>query len=259
MQEYFMKLAMKEARQAFLHGEVPVGAVIVKDGQVVSRSRNMREIKQNALCHAEILAIDKACKKLGTTHLDGCEMYVTLEPCPMCSGAIVFARLSKVLFALSDQNYGCAGSVYNYLADSHFEHKVKTSVGLLQDESKELLQEFFSLVRSRNKLKSLIGKTLPSDYKKLFGKDFMHTNKKLLKHITSSPMYEVGKNGLHILHISQGHIVGIIQSLESFDNILVESSEEIDVNKIHEIAKIPVKHKIITIEGIAVFQGYKNK
>ena len=147
----FMNMALNLAQIAFLKGDVPVGAIIVRDGKVVSKAYNRREKKQNALYHAEILAIDKACKKLKSFRLDDCEMYVTLEPCPMCSGAIVNARLKKIYFGCPDFNYGCAGSKYNFLQDKAFEHLVEVEGGLLQDECGTLIKKFFKEVRQRNK------------------------------------------------------------------------------------------------------------
>ncbi|MGN0798467.1 MAG: nucleoside deaminase [Christensenellales bacterium] len=158
MDKKFMELALKEAKKAFLAGEVPVGAVIVKDGKVISRARNMREVKQNAICHAEILAIDKACKRLKSFRLDGCELYVTLEPCPMCAGAISGARISTIIFGLEDKKYGCAGSKHNFFEDEDFEHKADVVGGVLKKECEQILQNFFALARERNKLTKLIGK-----------------------------------------------------------------------------------------------------
>lgn len=161
-----MKMALKEAQKAYDDGEVPVGAVIVKDGKVISRARNMRENKQNALYHAEILAIDKACKKLKSFRLDGCEIYVTLEPCPMCAGAICGARLKEVVFGAKDKNYGCAGSKHNFFSDPDFEHLSIVTDGVMADESEALLQKFFAQARRRNKMAKLIGtsaKILPQN------------------------------------------------------------------------------------------------
>lgn len=159
MDKKFMEMALSLATKAYQDGEVPVGAVIVKDGKVISRARNMRESKQNALCHAEILAIDKACQKLHSFRLDGCEIYVTLEPCPMCAGAISNARLSTVIFGANDKQYGCAGSKHNFFADSDFEHHAVVVGGIMIDECKALLKKFFSDARKRNKLAKLIGKS----------------------------------------------------------------------------------------------------
>ncbi|MBR1985228.1 MAG: nucleoside deaminase [Clostridia bacterium] len=151
IKKQFMLQALEMAKKAYKKDEVPVGAIIVRNGKVVSRAYNSRERKQNALHHAEILAINKACKKLKSFRLDDCEMYVTLEPCPMCSGAIVNARLKKVYFGCPDFNYGCAGSKYNFLQDKTFEHLVDVEGGLLSDECSSLIKNFFVEIRQRKK------------------------------------------------------------------------------------------------------------
>ena len=147
----FMQHALNLAKKAYRKGEVPVGAIITRNNKIVSEAYNRREKKQNALYHAEILAIDKACKKLKSFRLDDCEMYVTLEPCPMCSGAIINARLKKVYFGCPDLNYGCAGSKYNFLQDKTFEHLVDVEGGLLGEESKSLIKNFFVEIRNKKK------------------------------------------------------------------------------------------------------------
>lgn len=154
----FMSKALEQAKIAYKKGEVPVGAVIVKNGKIIAKSYNKRETKQNALYHAEIIAIDKACKKLKSFRLDECQMYVTLEPCPMCSGAIVNARLNKVYFGAYDYNYGCAGSKYNFLQDKTFEHLVEVEGGLLQEECSKLIKEFFIKIRNENKVAKKLSK-----------------------------------------------------------------------------------------------------
>lgn len=141
-----MSEALKYAQKAFDLGEVPVGAVIVKNGEIVGTGYNMRETKQNALSHAEIEAINNACKKLGTWRLDGCEMYVTLEPCPMCTGAIINARIKTVIFGAFDSKMGCMDSVIN-LCDYPFNHKPEIYAGICEDECKEILQKFFQKLR----------------------------------------------------------------------------------------------------------------
>lgn len=151
IKKQFMLQALEMAKKAYKKDEVPVGAIIVRNGKVVSRAYNSRERKQNALHHAEILAINKACKKLKSFRLDDCEMYVTLEPCPMCSGAIVNARLKKVYFGCPDLNYGCAGSKYNFLQDKTFEHLVDVEGGLLSNECSSLIKNFFVEIRQRKK------------------------------------------------------------------------------------------------------------
>ena len=141
-----MKLAIDEARLAEKAGEVPVGAVIVKNGEVIAACHNRREEKQNALSHAEIEAINLACQKLGSWRLDDCEMYVTLEPCPMCTGAIINARIKTVIFGAYDSKMGCMDSVIN-LCDYPFNHKVEIYGGIMEDECLEILQNFFKNLR----------------------------------------------------------------------------------------------------------------
>jgi len=146
MDRNFMKIALLEAKKAAQKGEVPVGAVIVKDGKVIAKAHNKREQKQNALSHAEIEAINKACKVLGSWRLDGCEMYVTLEPCPMCTGAIINARIKTVIFGAFDKNAGCMDSVIN-LCDYPLGHKVEVYAGICEDECQKVLQQFFKELR----------------------------------------------------------------------------------------------------------------
>lgn len=146
MDKKFMQLAISEAKKAATENEVPVGAVIVKDGVVLAAAHNMREQKQNALSHAEIEAINLACKNLGSWRLDGCEMYVTLEPCPMCTGAIINARIKTVIFGAFDKNAGCMDSVIN-LCDYPLGHKVEVYAGICEDECQKLLQDFFENLR----------------------------------------------------------------------------------------------------------------
>ncbi len=141
-----MKLAISEAKKAFDKGEVPVGAVIVKNGEVVAACHNEREQKQNALSHAEIEAINLACQKLGSWRLDECELYVTLEPCPMCTGAIINARIKTVIFGAYDSKMGAMDSVIN-LCDYPFNHKVEIYGGIMEDECKKILGDFFAEIR----------------------------------------------------------------------------------------------------------------
>jgi len=143
----FMKEALRQAKKAFAIGETPIGAVIVKDGKIISRAYNKRETKKNALLHAEITAIDKACKKLGGWRLCGCDIYVTLEPCPMCAGAIVQARIDNVYFGAYDEKAGSFGSVCDV---SHLlPHKVNAVGGIMEDETKAVLKQFFEKLRKR--------------------------------------------------------------------------------------------------------------
>ncbi len=147
MDKKFMLLALEEAKKAASLGEVPVGAVIVKNGEVVSCGHNKREQKQNALSHAEIEAINEACNVLGSWRLDGCEMYVTLEPCPMCTGAIINSRIKTVIFGAFDKNMGCMDSVIN-LCDYPLGHRVEIYAGICEDECKKILTDFFEIIRN---------------------------------------------------------------------------------------------------------------
>lgn len=141
-QKDFMLRALENARRAYDAGDVPVGAVVVKDGEIIAEAFNERELSSNATSHAEILAIERACRALGRWRLSDCELYVTLEPCPMCAGAILNARIGKVCFALKDANSGAFGSVLN-LNSYPLLHKVNAEVGPCEDESRELLSNFF--------------------------------------------------------------------------------------------------------------------
>jgi len=145
-----MRAALREAKKAREEGEVPIGCVIAKDGVIVSRGRNSRERKKNALHHAEILAIHKACKKLGGWRLWQCDLYVTLEPCPMCTGAIINSRIRRVVYAATDPKAGAMESVVR-LTDYPFNHKPEILSGCMEEEAKELLQSFFAELRNRNK------------------------------------------------------------------------------------------------------------
>lgn len=142
MKKEFMLKALENAKAAFDAGDVPVGAVIVKDGKIIAQAYNEREMSSRATAHAEVLAIERACEKLGRWRLSDCEMYVTLEPCPMCAGAILNARMGKVYFALKDANAGALGSVLN-LNSYPLLHKVITEQGPCEEESRALLSEFF--------------------------------------------------------------------------------------------------------------------
>ncbi|MGI6279171.1 MAG: nucleoside deaminase [Acutalibacteraceae bacterium] len=146
MDKKYMAAALMEARAAAAAGEVPVGAVIVRNGEIIGRGRNMREQKQNALSHAEIEAINNACKALGSWRLSDCEMYVTLEPCPMCTGAIINAKIKTLVFGAYDLRAGCIDSVIN-LCDYPFNHNPEIYGGICEDECAALLQEFFKNLR----------------------------------------------------------------------------------------------------------------
>ena len=151
MEEKFMKEALKEAKKAYDKLEVPVGAVIVKDGKIIARAHNLKETKFDTTKHAEILAIQKASKKLNSWRLIDCEMYVTLEPCSMCAGALINSRIKKVYIGASDQKTGAVGSVFNLLEDYTFNHKVEYKKGVLQDECESILKEFFRELRKIKK------------------------------------------------------------------------------------------------------------
>lgn len=148
-----MKEALKEALKARAKDEVPVGAVIVLNGKIIARGHNKRETKKNSLCHAEIIVIDKACKKLKNFRLENCELYVTLEPCLMCAGAIVQARIKKVVFGASDNKYGMAGTVFNAF-ELKSNHNVEIKKDVLKDECSEILTSFFKEMREKNKAKA---------------------------------------------------------------------------------------------------------
>lgn len=149
--EYYMKQALLQAKKASAIGETPIGAVIVRDGKIISRGYNKRETKKNSLCHAEISSINKACKKLGGWRLPGCTLYVTLEPCCMCSGAIIQSRIENVYFGAYDYKSGCAGSVINMFEKGLFNHNVKISGGILEDECSAILSDFFKELRKKKR------------------------------------------------------------------------------------------------------------
>lgn len=151
-QNRFMKMAIKEALVAKSKGEVPIGAIIVKNGKIISKAHNLRETKMNSLKHAEIIAIDKACKKLNNFRLEECELYVTVEPCLMCAGAIVLSRIDKVYFGARDDKYGAVCSVANVFGATS-NHKVKYEEGILKEESRSILKEFFKELREKKKSK----------------------------------------------------------------------------------------------------------
>lgn len=143
----FMEIALLEAKKAFKLDETPVGCVIVRNGEIIAKAYNKRETKKNALCHAEIIAIDKACKKLGGWRLLDCDIYVTLEPCPMCMGAIIGARIENVYFGAYDKKAGALGSVCDL---SHaLPHKVGFTGGIMEKECSEILSCFFKNLRKR--------------------------------------------------------------------------------------------------------------
>ena len=151
--EYYMKQALKEAEKAYKKLEVPVGAIIVKDGEIIARAHNQKETKTDTTMHAEILAIQKASKKLKSWRLIDCEMYVTLEPCSMCAGAMINSRIKKVYIGANDEKTGAVGSVLNLFNDYTFNHKVETEKGIMEKECQEILTQFFKELRKLKKNK----------------------------------------------------------------------------------------------------------
>ena len=152
MDNKFMKEALKEAQKAYDKLEVPVGCVIVKDGKIIARAHNQKETKLDTTKHAEILAIQKASKKLESWRLLDCEMYVTLEPCPMCAGAIINSRIKKVYIGTKDEKTGACGSKLNLLEDYTFNHKVEIETRIMKNECEEILKKFFKELRKIKKL-----------------------------------------------------------------------------------------------------------
>ena len=146
-----MRAAIREARKAGELGEVPIGCVIVWEDKIIGRGYNRRMVDHSALAHAEITAIRKACRKMGDWRLEDCEMFVTLEPCPMCAGAIVQARIPRVYIGSMNPKAGCAGSVLNLLNEKGFNHQVETEIGLLEEECSRMLRDFFRELRKRKK------------------------------------------------------------------------------------------------------------
>ena len=149
--EKYMKDAIRQAKKAAALGEVPIGCVIVHDGQVIGRGYNRRNTDKSTLAHAEITAIKRASKKLGDWRLEDCTLYVTLEPCQMCAGAIVQARIPEVIIGCMNPKAGCAGSIYNLLQEPAFNHQVSLFKGVLEEECSQMLKDFFRSLRTRLK------------------------------------------------------------------------------------------------------------
>lgn len=149
--EFYMQAAIAEAKKAGDAGEVPIGAVIVLDGEIIARAHNLRETEQSSIAHAEVLAIHDACKQLGTWRLEGAELFVTLEPCPMCAGAIMLSRIKRVVYGAADPKGGCAGTFMNLLQDDRFNHQSEVVAGVLDEECGSLLSQFFRELRERKK------------------------------------------------------------------------------------------------------------
>lgn len=151
IQEKYMREALKQANKAYLLGEVPIGCVIVHQGKIIGRGYNRRNTDKNTLSHAEITAINKASKHIGDWRLEECTMYVTLEPCQMCAGAIVQARIPEVVMGCMNPKAGCAGSILNILQMPQFNHQVSVTRGILEQECSDMLKLFFTELRKRNR------------------------------------------------------------------------------------------------------------
>jgi tRNA(adenine34) deaminase len=149
---YYMNLALEEARKARELQEVPIGAIIVLDGKIIAKGYNLRETEQSSVAHAELLAIAEACKILGTWRLEEATLYVTLEPCPMCAGAIINSRIKRVVFGAHDPKAGCAGTFMNLLQDERFNHQSEVTSGVLHEECGAILTAFFKDLRQRKKI-----------------------------------------------------------------------------------------------------------
>lgn len=147
--EIYMKEAIRQAKKASALGEVPIGCVIVYEGKIIARGYNRRMVDHTVLAHAEIIAIRRACKKLGDWRLEGCTMYVTLEPCPMCAGAIVQARIPTVVIGCMNPKAGCAGSVLDMLHEDGFNHQAETRIGVMEETCSQMLTEFFRELRKK--------------------------------------------------------------------------------------------------------------
>ena len=175
--EFFMREALKEAQKAYDQAEVPIGAVVVLNGEIIGRGHNLREKEQDATLHAEIKAIRQANQHLGSWRLEDCELFVTLEPCPMCSGAMILSRLKKVTFGAFDPKAGTAGTFMNLLQDERFNHQVEVEQGVLEDECKEILQTFFTAMKFGYYLDHK--EEAPDDVKKFFT-EYLHHQELLL-------------------------------------------------------------------------------
>lgn len=151
--EYFMRLAIHEAKKAEKINEVPIGAIIVLDNEVIASAHNLRETEQRSIAHAELLAIDLACKNLGSWRLEEASIYVTLEPCAMCAGAIVLSRIKRVVYGAKDPKGGCAGTLMDLLQEERFNHQSEVVQGILEEECGTLLSDFFKRLRMERKEK----------------------------------------------------------------------------------------------------------
>ncbi len=155
--ENYMQAALDEARTAAAIGEIPIGAVIVQDGEIIARAHNMRETWQDGTAHAEVIAIREACKKLGRWRLSGCSLYVTVEPCPMCSGAIVNSRVDTVVYGCPDVKAGGAESIFNIITNPNLNHTATVISGICEAECAQVMKDFFKMRREQNKAKKQQG------------------------------------------------------------------------------------------------------
>ena len=151
--QYFMGLALEEAQKAAALGEIPIGAVLVQDNEVIARAHNMRETWQDATAHAEVIVIQDACKRLRRWRLSGCTLYVTVEPCPMCSGAIVNGRVDRVVYGCPDIKAGGAESIFNIITNPNLNHVAKVMSGVREEECAQVMKAFFKKRREENRAK----------------------------------------------------------------------------------------------------------
>lgn len=173
----YMALALEQAKIAYKNGDVPIGCVIVYNDKVIASAYNCRMKNKNVLHHSEIIAIDKACKNIGDWRLEDCTLFVTVEPCPMCAGAILQARFKEVVFGAKNEKAGCVGSIYNILQDDRFNHIVSVKEGVLEDECSFLMKSFFKDCRKRD---------INTDLAKIPG-----VSKGIIKHFNSIGIYEI--------------------------------------------------------------------
>ncbi len=150
-EDHFMKLAIEQAKIAEENGDVPIGAVIVYKGQIIGKAYNQREQLQDPTAHAEIIALTQAAAYLESWHLNGCTIYVTLEPCPMCAGALVLARIDRLVYGCDDPKTGACKSLYNIVQDERLNHRLEVTSGVLEEQCREQLQQFFACRRQENK------------------------------------------------------------------------------------------------------------
>ena len=158
----YMKAALKQAEKALALGEVPIGAVIVENGRIIGRGYNRRNTDHTTLAHAEITAIRKANRKVRDWRLEGCTLYVTLEPCQMCAGALVQSRIDRVVIGAPSYKSGCGGTLLNILQNEEFNHQVEMTTGVMQEECTQILQKFFKELRVQNKMRKKAASSLPS-------------------------------------------------------------------------------------------------